>query len=144
MTMRILLLTGWFVALGCAKQERDPNPVPGSWIAEIQAIGEHGHSGFAVVAIGVEGNTRANATVTRGSAGGVHPWHIHEGTCRESGAIVGNAELYPLLRPDARGDASATVLIPVTLSMEAEYSVHLHQGPDDDTLVGCGELVSTL
>lgn len=128
----------------CAKQERDPNPVAGSWIAEIRAMGEHGHSGFAVLATHHEGGTRANATLTRGSAGGNHPWHIHDGTCEESGDILGDPAAYPILRPDASGDASATVLLPIELSLDADYSVHLHQAPDDDTLVGCGELVSNL
>ena len=77
------------LACGCAKQERDPRPVAGSWVGEIEAVGEHGHSGFAVVALLHDGGTRANATVTGGSAGGVHPWHIHEGGCDGDGPIVG-------------------------------------------------------
>lgn len=144
MTRRALLLAVTATLVACAKQERDPNPIAGSWIAEIQAMGEHGHSGFAVFASHHEGGTRANATLTRGSSGGRHPWHIHEGTCDESGPVVGDADDYPLLQPDAGGDASATVLLPIELSREAEYSVHLHQAVDDDTLVGCGELVSNL
>jgi len=140
----ITIITAVFLAFGCSKQQRDPNPIAGSWIAEIEAIGEHGHSGFAVLALHHEGGTRANATLTRGSAGGTHPWHIHEGTCDVSGDIIGDPGAYPLLRPDASGDASATLLIPIALSLDAEYSVRLHQAPDDDTLVGCGELVSTL
>jgi hypothetical protein len=129
------------LACGCAKQERDPRPVPGSWVGEIEAVGEHGHSGFAVVALLQDGGTRANATLTGGSAGGVHPWSIHEGSCDGDGPIVGEAGLYPLLRPDASGDASATVFIPIELSLDERYSVQLRQSPDDDTLVGCGELV---
>lgn len=139
--MRIFVLTSLAVLTGCAKQEQDARPIPGSWSGEIQAVGEHGHSGFAVVVLLQDGGTRANATLTRGSAGGVHPWHIHEGLCSEMGPIVGDADEYPLLRPDASGDASATVWIPVALSLDEEYSVNLHQSPEDDTLVGCGELV---
>lgn len=143
-TYRLMLAAGLLVLVACAKQERDPRPVAGSWSGEIEAVGEHGHSGFAVVALLQEGGTRANATLTGGSAGGNHPWHIHEGRCAENGPVVGNASTYPTLRPDASGNASATVAIPVSLSVDEEYSVHLHQSPEDDTLVGCGELISIL
>lgn len=143
--MKMIVLLGLlgFVACG-GRQEQDARPIPGSWSGQIEAVGPHGHSGFAVVALLQDGGTRANATLTRGSAGGVHPWHIHEGICSEMGPIVGDSDAYPLLRPDASGDASATVAIPVELSLDEEYSVHLHQSPDDDTLVGCGELVPSI
>jgi hypothetical protein len=71
-------------------------------------VTEDADAGFAVVAVLQDGGTRANATLTRGSAGGVHPWHIHERLCSEMGPVVGDADDYPVLRPDASGDASAT------------------------------------
>lgn len=127
---------------GCGGQEHDPRPTPGSWFAEIEAVGEHGHSGFGIVTLLADGGTRANVTLTGGSAGGVHPWHVHDGTCEEEGPIVGNAEAYPLLRPDASGNASATLALPVTLSRDEPYSIHIHQSSDDMTIAGCGELVT--
>src|SRR5688572_11865840 len=140
-TRRLIVVAGLLVFVACAKQERDARPVAGSWAGEIEAVGEHGHSGFAVVALLVEGGTRANATLTGGSAGGNHPWHLHEGGCGENGPVIGNASAYPSLQPDASGNASATVTLPVTLALDRSYSIDLHQSPDDDTLVGCGELV---
>jgi len=137
-----LIVAGLLVLVACAKQERDARPVVGSWSGEIEPVGEHGHSGFAVVALLVEGGTRANATLTGGSAGGNHPWHLHEGACGDNGPVIGDPSAYPPLRPDESGNASATVTLPVTLSLDKPYSVHLHQSPDDDTMVGCGELVS--
>lgn len=140
-TQTLIVVAGLLVFVACSKQERDARPVAGSWAGEIQAVGEHGHSGFAVVALLVEGGTRANATLTGGSAGGSHPWHLHDGGCDTNGAVIGNASAYPTLRPDESGNASATVTLPITLALDAPYSIHLHQSPEDDTLVGCGELV---
>jgi hypothetical protein len=140
-TQRLIVVAGLLVFVACAKQERDARPVAGSWAGEIEAVGEHGHSGFAVVALLVEGGTRANATLTGGSAGGSHPWHLHDGGCDANGPVIGNTSAYPTLRPDESGNASATVTLPITLTLDAPYSIHLHQSPEDDTLVGCGELV---
>ena len=74
---------GLFALAACGGQERDPRPIPGSWFADVAAVGQGGHSGFAVVSLLLDGEieTRANVTLTGGSAGGVHPWFIHEGTC---------------------------------------------------------------
>ncbi len=142
MWVRVLMLTVVGILVGCHGQARDTRPVAGSWFADVRAMGEHGHSGFAVVTLLPDGGTRANLTLSGGSAGGVHPWHIHEGTCSSGGPIVGDPSAYPVLQPDAGGNASATVALDVGLSTDADYHVNIHQSPDDDTVVGCGDLRS--
>lgn len=130
------------VALGCAKQERDLRPIEGSWFADVEALGDDGHSGFAVVSILRDGRTRANVTLTGGSGGGVHPWHVHEGSC--DGPIVGQESAYPALRPDESGNASAVATLEMRLSGDKDYYVNIHESPDDPEIVGCGKLVSNL
>lgn len=130
--------------LGCAGRAVDRTPVEGSWIGEVVPIGEDGHSGFATASILRPGETRVNATLSGGSVGGRHPWHVHTGTCGSGGEIVGDATAYPILEPNARGNASATATLDVELDAEAEYHVNLHASPDDlGTLVGCGDLIGS-
>lgn len=112
-----------------------------SWTGDIAADGGGGHSGFATASTDGSGGTRANVTLTGGSEGGNHPWHIHAGACGSNGAIVGDATAYPALRPDASGNASATATLDVALDPQASYYVNLHQSPTAlGTIVGCGEL----
>lgn len=130
-------------AIGCGGGgDVDTTPVPAAWTADIRALGEAGHSGFATVSIMTTGNTRVNVTLSGGSAGGVHPWHVHAGLCGSGGPIVGDADAYEPLRPDEAGNASATATLDVSLDPEADYYINIHQSPDDlGTIVGCGELV---
>lgn len=145
LSMRSLGLTMVFLLTGCGAfggRDVDMTPVAAQWTADVRAIGESGHSGFATGAITTTGRTRMNVTLSGGSAGGVHPWHVHVGGCDANGEIVGSADTYPVLRPDERGNASATATLELALEPDEEYSVHIHDRPDDvDTIVGCGDLV---
>lgn len=140
-TMGIAVLAA-ALFLGCGGQASDRTPVPASWIGEIAAIGEDGHGGFATASILRPGVTRVNVTLSGGSVGGRHPWHVHTGTCGSGGEIVADATAYPILEPNARGNASATATLDIELDPEADYHVNLHASPDDlGTLVGCGDLI---
>ena len=139
-TQRALWLAVLIVA-ACARQERDPRPMMGGWLAEVRAVGEHGHSGFAIVSMDADGVTRANVTLTGGSAHGKHPWHVHEGSCDSVGPPVGDPAAYPPLEPDESGGASATYRLPIMPAHEKSYAVSIHQSMEDDTIVGCGEMV---
>lgn len=140
-TMGIAVLATTLL-LGCASRDVDRTPVEASWIGEIAAVGGDGHSGFTTATILPQGGTRVNVTLSGGSVGGRHPWHVHTGTCGSGGEIVGDMAAYPVLEPNARGNASATATLGVELDPEADYHVNLHASPDElETIVGCGELV---
>jgi hypothetical protein len=118
-----------------------------AWTADVEAMGAEGHSGFATVTVMPDGGTRANLTLRGGSAGGHHPWHIHEGLCPAGdsepspvGIEVGRSEAYPALEPNERGNASATASLPLQLDPDAEYHVDIHQSQEDASVVGCGDL----
>lgn len=143
--MRSMILTVVLLLTGCGVigggQDHDPNPAPAGWTADIQAVGEHGHRGFAVGTLTPTGRTRLNVTLDGGSAGGVHPWYVHEGRCGEVGSVVGSPQEYPSLKPNRGGDASVTTTIGAALDPEDAYSIQVHQDEDPETLVGCGDLV---
>lgn len=130
--------------VGCGGREIDRTPVRGSWIGEIEAVGDHGHSGFTTASLLSAGGTRVNVTLTGGSMGGRHPWRVRTGACGSGGEVIGDPEAYPPMEPNARGNASATATIGVDLDPDSEYHVTLHTSPEDlDTIVGCGELQGT-
>ncbi|MDX1622951.1 MAG: hypothetical protein R3199_03110 [Gemmatimonadota bacterium] len=133
------------VLAGCGVlggRQVDRTPVPAAWTAQIAATAPTGHSGFATVSIMTTGQTRANVTLSGGAAGGDHPWFIHEGDCSDPGSIMGDEGSYPRLRPNERGNASATATLDVRLDPEEEYAIVVHGGPENlETVVGCGPLV---
>jgi hypothetical protein len=89
----------------------------------------------------MDGGTHVNVSLSGGSSGGDHPWHVHEGVCESNGPIVGDPGAYPNLRPGASGDASAEAQLNVSLDPEGSYYVNIHQSANQlDTIVGCGEL----
>jgi hypothetical protein len=111
-----------------------------SWNGSISEVGASGHSGTASAAP-MDGGTHVNVSLSGGSSGGDHPWHVHEGVCESNGPIVGDPGAYPNLRPGASGDASAEAQLNVSLDPEGSYYVNIHQSANQlDTIVGCGEL----
>lgn len=144
--MRIagIVMIATITLASCASREVDRDPIEGSWITEIAGIGSDGVRGFVTASILREGGTRVNATLSEGSLGSRHPWHVHAGTCASGGPVVGEAAAYPLLEPNARGDASASATLEVELVSGDEYHVNVHASPEDlGTFVGCGDLVPT-
>lgn len=145
MRRAISLLAVFLAACGGGQTlEGESEPFPAAWTAEVQAQGEAGHSGFSTITLLPDGQTRANTTLSGGSAGGVHPWAIHEGTCDSEGPIVGTADAYPVLTPNELGNASATATLDLTLASDASYALRIFESPEDrETVVGCGELRSS-
>jgi hypothetical protein len=89
----------------------------------------------AVVAAGVK------ISISGATPGASHPWHVHTGTCANSGGIVGSANSYPVLTVDTDGKASATATIGTSLSEGTAYSVNVHRSAADmGTIIACGEL----
>jgi hypothetical protein len=111
-----------------------------AWTADISAMGGAGHSGSAT-AVPMDGGTHVTVNLRGGSSGGVHPWHVHAGVCESDGPIVGPADAYPALRPDAQGDSTADVHLDIALDPDGSYYINIHQSASElDTIVGCGEL----
>lgn len=149
--VRVCFMCGFLIVTGCASgSETDSRPIPAAWTAEVQAMNAEGHSGFATVTVMTDGGTRANLTLRGGSAGGHHPWHIHEGLCPAGdsepspvGAEVGRSVAYSELEPNEQGNASATATLNLQLDPDAEYHVDVHQSAEDPQVVGCGDLKRT-
>lgn len=137
----------FFVLAACGSREAQVESEPGveaaaaEWTATIRATEAGGHGGTATATSGEAGGTRATVRLSGGSGGGTHPWHIHRGACGSGGDIVGNPGAYPVLRPDAGGNATETATLNVTLDPADSYHINIHQSPErSNIIVACGEL----
>jgi hypothetical protein len=140
---------------GCSqtpKVETDPSngrvdvdmEAPGqaeTWNATLSSVGGSGVSGSAT-ARDMEGATHASISIAGARSGGVHPWHIHEGTCGDATApVVGPASAYPPLNAGSGGSATAQAHVPVELNEAKNYIVNVHASPSDmGTIIACGDL----
>lgn len=110
------------------------------WSGQILAMGGSQVRGSAA-ATTIGSRTEVIVSITRGTAGGTHPWHVHRGTCGSGGPVVGSGGAYPPLQPDQAGNANETANLSVALSAGERYHVNVHESPQNPgSIVACAEL----
>jgi hypothetical protein len=85
---------------------------------------------------GVDEGVEITVFISAGDEGGVHPVHVHDGTCDDLGDVA-----WPL--EDIEDGESVTVLDDITLGdiMTGEYAINAHQSEDEmDVNVMCGNV----
>ncbi len=85
---------------------------------------------------GVDGQVEVTVFISEGDTDGVHPVHIHDGTCDDLGGVA-----YPL--EDIVDGESVTTLEDLELAdiMTGEYAINAHMSEDDmGTHVMCGNI----
>ncbi|MEX0773738.1 MAG: hypothetical protein WEB89_04425 [Balneolales bacterium] len=89
-----------------------------------------------------ENEFTAAASISGAEPQAAHPWHVHEGTCASSGAIIGPPDDYSLLEVDDEGNAETSVTIfNTSLREDGDYHINVHLSEDDlDTIIACGDL----
>ncbi len=111
------------------------------WTGTLRGQGRFSEISGSARATVLEGQTTVSVTLTGAAPGGMHPWHVHEGTCGSGGAIVGEATAYPLLRIGSQGRAEANVQLALALNEAKDYYINVHASPSDlGTIVACGAL----
>lgn len=112
-----------------------------TWRATMQPMNGSNITGSASVAPASTGTMTATVNISGATAGDVHPWHVHTGTCATGGGVVGPGSAYTPLTVAAGGSASSTATIPATLDATQKYHVNVHKSPTDmGTIVSCGDL----
>ena len=153
--MRIATLAiGIILAAACSRTVKvETDPASGKADVDIQApnvpetysgtINSVGGSGISGTATGTTARDSVHVTVnlSGGQPGATYPWHVHEGTCSDSGPpIVGPAGAYPPLVAGADGKATATAHVPAGLNEAKNYIINIHASPTNlGTIVGCGD-----
>lgn len=86
-------------------------------------------------------NVRASLTGRGGLTPGSYPWHVHAGTCGSGGAIIGNADEYPLLEAGGAGLGNVTADFSANVNPDGQYYVNIHRSEEDlGTIIACGNL----
>ena len=85
--------------------------------------------------------TRAVFSLAGGQPNAVMPWHVHFGVCGNDHRIVGSAANYPPIVIGSTGTLMAAAQLPIELSDDATYVVHIHNSPVDMRTAACGALV---
>ncbi len=87
------------------------------------------------------GNAHVEIHIQNATPGGVHPWHVHRGSCGRDLGVLGSADAYPLLHVDDKGEASATATLDVPVPTSGDYFVNVHASPSNPgAVVACGNL----
>jgi Cu/Zn superoxide dismutase len=90
-----------------------------------------------------DAQTQATLNLAGATAGAVHPWHIHSGTCAQPGGVVGPATAYTAASVGADGTATVVVTLPFATPTSGAYSVNVHASPSEmGTYVACADLKS--
>jgi len=152
--MRVLTLVCAAAALAACTPRINTNPETGKVDVDMEPVTQRGEvwnaaiapqGGSAVrgttTATVREGHTAANTSITGGTPGAVHPWHIHEGTCASGGPIVGTPNAYTPLQVASNGAATAEAHLMLTLNEARAYHVNVHASPTEmGNIIACGPL----
>ncbi len=114
----------------------------GKWTTTLESKGGTMVVGTASAMPGsTPGTTAVEIAITGAPANGVHPWHVHVGSCSSGGDIVGPPTDYAPLTADANGAATSMATVNVPAPTSGDFHVNVHMSPTDlGTIVACGDL----
>ncbi|MEW5929907.1 MAG: hypothetical protein AB1941_20835 [Gemmatimonadota bacterium] len=152
--MRVLTLVCAAAALAACTPRINTDPDTGRVDVDMQPVTQRGEVWNATLAsrggspvrgtstATVRGDhTVAAISITGGTPGAVHPWHIHEGACGSGGPIVGTPNAYPPLQTASNGAATAEAHLMLKLNEARSYHVNVHASPTDmGNILACGDL----
>lgn len=111
------------------------------WNAGLKGMGNFASVTGQVKATTLNGQLEARIAVSGATAGGQHPWMIHEGTCNLPGSPIGTMSDYPPITIGADGKGTADAKFQARLNEAKDYIVVVHASMDDmNTVVACGDL----
>src|SRR5215218_8687918 len=131
-----LLLVIACLSLGCVRFHRDPvtgkvdtdveSPLKKGEDWDARLTGQAAFPSVSATARAAVLNNETNVTIslTGGTAGASHPWHVHSGSCASGGPIVGDPAAYPPLSVGSVGRAEASARIGVKLNEATPYHVN--------------------
>ncbi len=90
----------------------------------------------------VSGTTAVSINYKGDTPGAVRPWHVHIGSCKQGGRVLGNAAAYPVLTVKADGSAEAKGTLQLALPDSGNFYVNVHESAAKmGTVVACGDLL---
>jgi len=139
--MRYMLSLAVAALVGCASDTSEP-PADRELIATMTSAGALSGTAEVRWTPGEELFT-ATAALSDDVAAAVRPWHVHFGSCTNTGDIVGPAESYEPLVVGQDGRAEMTATVMFELDADVAYSVNVHESPTAlSTIIACGNLTA--
>ncbi len=90
----------------------------------------------------VKGTTAVSVSYKGDVPGATRPWHVHIGTCKKTGAILGGARAYTPLTVQPSGAAEGKSTLRLALPDSGEYYVSIHESlATMGTVIACGDLL---
>lgn len=90
----------------------------------------------------VSGTTAVSVNYKGDTPGAVRPWHVHVGSCRQGGPVLGKAQAYPVLTVKPDGSAEAKGTLQLALPDSGNFYVNIHESATKmGTIVACGDLL---
>lgn len=84
---------------------------------------------------------RAHVQISNAVPGGVHPWHVHRGSCGSDQGIFGPADAYKPLDVEGNGRAVSDAELSMKLPRTGNFFVNVHASSKNmKTTVACGNL----
>lgn len=113
-----------------------------AWAATLEGKEGRKVSGRATAAPSADGaGTEITVSIDGDTPGATRPWHVHSGTCRQGGGVVGGPRAYPPLVVDIKGQSRGSATIAVPLADTAAYYVNIHDSAAAmSIIVACGDL----
>lgn len=110
------------------------------WSATIRPQDGSEISGTATVVPRQGDSFLVNINIKGGGEDETHPWHVHQGGCDSSGAVIGEASRYKPIKTSPGQSGESTTMIKATLTVGVPYSVNVHRSLSDQGVVACGNL----
>lgn len=110
------------------------------WSATIRPQDGSAISGTATVVPREGDSLQVTISIKGANAGDTHPWHVHQGGCDNSGAVIGDASRYKPMSVGPNQAGEATVKVKAALTIGVPYSVNVHRSLSDPGVVACGNL----
>jgi hypothetical protein len=121
------------------------------WKADLDSQNGSKVEGSATVEARGADSTAVTISIHGAEMNKSYAWHLHDGGCATTGAVVGVATAYPELQTTGTGTAEASVTLAIAAPSSGTHSVHVHPTaptlkPGEpatkflDTSVACGEL----
>jgi Cu-Zn family superoxide dismutase len=90
----------------------------------------------------VKGTTAVSVSIKGDVPGATRPWHVHIGSCKKAGAILGGANAYTPLTVQPSGAAESKSTLRLALPDSGEFYVSVHESVAKmGTVIACGDLL---
>lgn len=112
------------------------------WNAALEGRDGRKVTGTAVAVASADGkSTEVTVTLDGDTPGATRPWHVHSGSCKQAGGVVGGGRAYTPIAVDIKGQGRGTATIPTLLADTAAYYVNIHDAASAmSIIVACGDL----